>query len=157
MVFFCWLQYSIYLAHSAYLLVIFGFSVLISAPCAFFCIFILFFSLLYFVNVAFIALSNVFFYILPTVVYSSLKNSQNISAFFFMSTVSSLAWSFHCMHWFSLSGNIIFIFFILYPYFAFPWSLFYLYPLSFLVYSSSILSHLPNSFFLIVLGLLSTF
>jgi len=86
MVFFCWLQYSFYLAHSAYLFVIFGLSVLISAYFAFFLyfLFIYFFLVFYFVNVAFLALSNVFFYFLPTVVYCPLKNSHNMSAFFYV-------------------------------------------------------------------------
>jgi hypothetical protein len=91
MVFFCWLQHSFYLApHSAYLLVIFGLSVLISTPCAFFCVFILFFPVLFYVNVAFIALSKAFCYILPTVVYCPLKNSQNISAFLYKLFLLSL-------------------------------------------------------------------
>jgi hypothetical protein len=56
------------------------------------------FSELYFVNVAFIAVSNNFCYILPTVVYCTLKNSQNISAFFYVNcTLSGLVISLHAL------------------------------------------------------------
>ena len=59
MVFVCWLQYSFNLApHSAHLLVVCGLSVPVSTPCAFFC-FNSVLSVFYFVNVAFIASSNV--------------------------------------------------------------------------------------------------